>query len=560
MKLLYLLSVFSVLSIPLRALDREAFTFTHYDLNVRIEPEQQRLGVRGSITLRNDSGTPQRIAVFQISSSLHWLSIRVEHRPAEYVTETYTSDIDHTGALTEAIVTLPRAVEPKQTIEFEVGYEGVIPQDATRLTRIGVPASTAKHSDWDQISSSFTAVRGIGYVTWYPIAAESANLSEAETVSDTVGRWKRREENASMRLCMPNSALMNDVGSKARNQGASSSCVAHEFSRLQQTVPVFAMGSFVESQLADVVIQYLPEHKAGADDYALAIEQVVPWLRSWLGDHRAKDEKAQVIDLPDPGDSLFETGTLLLIPLATSDTAYLLAAVHQLTTLMFPSPRQWISGGLALYAQARYEQDQKGAAAGLAYLQGHEAALLDSEKQNPGSTDPSGHSLLNADDEFCVQSKAMAVWWMLHDMIGDAAFSASLQSYQADQDTAPEYMQKRIEAQAHRDFSWFFRDWVYQDHGLPDFRIDSVFVSTVPSGGALATVTVENRGGAAAEVPVTLHLSSGEVTDRLLVAGKSKATVRMFAARTPIEAVVNDGSVPETDLSNNLYKITSSNR
>ncbi len=36
------------------ALDREAFTFTNYDLDVRVEPEQQRLAVRGKLTLRND--------------------------------------------------------------------------------------------------------------------------------------------------------------------------------------------------------------------------------------------------------------------------------------------------------------------------------------------------------------------------------------------------------------------------------------------------------------------------------------------------------------------------
>ena len=32
------------------SLDREAFTFTKYDLDVRVEPGQQRLGVRGKIT------------------------------------------------------------------------------------------------------------------------------------------------------------------------------------------------------------------------------------------------------------------------------------------------------------------------------------------------------------------------------------------------------------------------------------------------------------------------------------------------------------------------------
>ena len=89
-------------------------------------------------------------------------------------------------------MTLPREVPPKGTIELDVGYEGVIPLDVTRLTRIGVPEDKAKHTDWDQISKSFTAVRGIGYVVWYPVATESANLSEGNSVAETVGRWNAR--------------------------------------------------------------------------------------------------------------------------------------------------------------------------------------------------------------------------------------------------------------------------------------------------------------------------------------------------------------------------------
>src|SRR5438270_7266510 len=84
------------------ALDREAFTFTNYDLNVQVDPEQQRLGVRGKITLRNDSQSPQKIAVLQISSSLDCRSIRSDDKPLQFVTHPYTSDIDHTGALSEA--------------------------------------------------------------------------------------------------------------------------------------------------------------------------------------------------------------------------------------------------------------------------------------------------------------------------------------------------------------------------------------------------------------------------------------------------------------------------
>src|SRR5580658_9476628 len=130
------------------SLDREAFTFTKYDLDVRFEPEQQRLGVRGKITLRNDSQTPQKIAILQISSSLDWRSIKAGGKQLQFVSQPYTSDIDHTGALSEAIVTLPEAIPPKGTVDLEVAYEGVVVLDATRLTRIDTPESMANSTDW----------------------------------------------------------------------------------------------------------------------------------------------------------------------------------------------------------------------------------------------------------------------------------------------------------------------------------------------------------------------------------------------------------------------------
>jgi len=186
MKFLCVLSVLCGLGIQAHAIDREAFSFSKYDLDVRIEPEQQRLAVRGKVTLRNDSPSPQKNMTLQISSTLDWRSIQFEGKPVQFVSQPYTSDIDHTGALSEAIATLPREVPPKGTVEVELGYEGIIPLDTTRLTRIGVPAGVARHSDWDRIDKSFTAVRGIGYVAWYPVATESANLSEGNSVFETV--------------------------------------------------------------------------------------------------------------------------------------------------------------------------------------------------------------------------------------------------------------------------------------------------------------------------------------------------------------------------------------
>src|ERR1700751_5230661 len=210
MKFCWVLSVLLISAASCFSLDREAFTFTKYDLDVRLEPEQQRLEVRGTIVLRNDSSTPQKNASLQISSSLTWRSIQAAGKPLQFVSQPYESDIDHTGELSEAIVSLPSEGVPGRIIELTVGYEGVIVLDATRLTRIGVPKEAALHSDWDQITKQSSAVRGVGNVAWYPIAAEAANLSEGNSLFETLARWKQREENADMRITLRYS---NDDGS-----------------------------------------------------------------------------------------------------------------------------------------------------------------------------------------------------------------------------------------------------------------------------------------------------------------------------------------------------------
>src|SRR5215813_58509 len=108
MRVLSLLCVFSLTPVSLLTLDREAFTVSSYDLNVTVDPSQQRLAVRGKLTIRNDSASPQKEAVLQISSSLSWRSIQLEGSPIPFTSHTYTSDLDHTGALSEAIVSLPQ--------------------------------------------------------------------------------------------------------------------------------------------------------------------------------------------------------------------------------------------------------------------------------------------------------------------------------------------------------------------------------------------------------------------------------------------------------------------
>ncbi|MGA9507836.1 MAG: hypothetical protein WBV55_04220, partial [Candidatus Sulfotelmatobacter sp.] len=278
------------------SIDREAFTFTHYDLNVRIEPAQQRLGARGKITLRNDSPAPQKLAVLQISSSLNWRSIKANGKAVQFVSQPYTSDIDHTGSLSEAIVTLPEAIPPKASIELEIAYEGVIVLDATRLTRIGAPEDQAHSSDWDQIGPKFTTVRGFGNVTWYPVATEAASLSEGTSLFEVEGRWRAREAASSMRLqvavpddpenAQQENTQQNDQQAPELLVNATACPVAHEvqhefvaectFRQLASIVPTFVIADYELVDRPAVAVHFLPGHDTSAASYADAAEKVIP--------------------------------------------------------------------------------------------------------------------------------------------------------------------------------------------------------------------------------------------------------------------------------------------
>jgi hypothetical protein len=556
------------------SIDREAFTFTHYDLNIRIEPAQQRLGARGKITLRNDSPTPQKLADLQISSSLSWRSINANGKAVQFVSQPYTSDIDHTGSLSEAIVTLPEPIPPKASIELEIAYEGVIVLDATRLTRIGAPQDEANSSDWDQISPNFTAVRGFGNVAWYPVATEAASLSEGKSLFEVEGRWRAREAASTMRLQV---AVPDDPENTQENTqeqapelllNATTCPTAHEvqhefladctFRQLASIVPTFVIADYELVDRPAVAVHFLRGHDTSATNYADSAEKIIPLITEWFG---APHSKAQTADLSNPNASPFESGSLLLTPLASSDPKLsALASALQLTHAAFASPRPWINEGLAHFAQALYLEQQKGRQTAIDYMSTHRAALTAVEKNDekataPGSEDKVNQSLINTYDEELYRSKAMCVWWMLRDMVGDQALKKAVASYHVEQDKDPSYMPRLIQAQTQRDLEWFFDDWVYRDRGLPNFKVSSAFTRKLLPAGYMLTITIENLGAAGAEVPLTVKFEGGEVMKRLVVRGKSNGVIRVEVPKPAEEIVVNDGSVPESDTTNNTFKV-----
>jgi hypothetical protein len=89
------------------ALDREAFTVTRYQLEVQIDRASHVMAVTGQLTLRNNSKVAQKNLALQVSSSLSWNGIALDRQPVEWIGNNYTSDIDHTGGLSEAVATLP---------------------------------------------------------------------------------------------------------------------------------------------------------------------------------------------------------------------------------------------------------------------------------------------------------------------------------------------------------------------------------------------------------------------------------------------------------------------
>jgi hypothetical protein len=551
------------------SLDREAFTFTNYDLTVRVEPEQQRLGVRGKITLRNDSLAPQKIATLQISSSLDWRSIRAAGKPLQFVAQPYTSDIDHTGALSEAIVTLSEPIPPKATIDLEIAYEGVIVLDATRLTRINTPETAANSADWDQISAKFTGVRGVGNVAWYPVATEAANLSDGTNLFDILSRWKARESSSTLHLQITVSS--DDEADKPELLLNATTCpTSHEIQQqfvadctyrsLASIVPSFLIANYEVVDRPAIAVHFLRGHDASATNYADAAEKVIPFITDWFGAPRSK---AQTADLADANAAPFESGALLLTSLTSTDPKLAgLVASHQLTHAAFFSPRPWINEGLAHFTQALYLEREKGRQSAIDYMGLHRSAFgaVNKEKQTgPKPEEEASQSLVNTSDEEVYRSKAMCVWWMLRDMIGDQALKKALASYHPDQDKEPSYMPRLIQAQTQKDLEWFFDDWVYRDRGLPDFKVASAFTRKLLPEGYMVTITVDNLGASGAEVPLTVKFAGGEITKHLIVGGKGNGVIRIEVSKPPEEIVVNDGSVPERDTTNKVFKIEGSN-
>jgi len=549
--------------------DREAFTITRWQLDLQIVPADGTLSASGKVTLRNDSLSE---AVLQVSSTLAWQSIELGGKAAEFTRRELKTDLDHTGAVSEAVIPLPHPVAPQGTIELDVNYSGTIPLDARRLTESSagrVPLEVAEASDWDRISKEYTIVRGAGYVAWYPIALEPDSLGYAQRFFDHLGAWRERHRASQLstdvcvRAEMPAGFTVVASG-KPRPAMASSSgrnkCVGFDFDLANDRVPVLAAAIFgvAERGVADrgtATAYYLGSRPAALDVLA-AFEQAEKDLANWFTPHA----KSAMVQLPGAHIAAFESGPFLTTPFDASDKLLLQTnAARQIAHASFASPRLWIDEGVAQFAQTLVRERAGGRKAALDFMNTRTGLLAQVEDSLLQTDDETvrGDALVTSHNDVLVRLKAMFVWSMLRDMLGDAALQRALAAYHSADDKEPSYVQRLLEHESKKDLEWFFDDWVYRDRGLPAFKIANVVVRPTLDHTFTVEVTIENTGGAGAEVPVTVTTADkAEKTERVLVPAGGKAIARITVSATPVSATVNDGSVPEADRSNNTYTIT----
>ncbi len=566
------------------AIDREAFTITRYQLEAQIDRTSHVLAVEGKLTLRNDSAQPQKVLTLQVSSSLAWNSITLDDQPVQWLSDTYTSDIDHTGALTEAVITLPKEIPPKATVILGVQYGGTVTPDSTRLTRMGAPDEVGTRNDWDSISDSFTAVRGLGYVTWYPVSMDAVSMSDGNAVFDAIAAWKYRHSHtefgarvivagaATETLCVAVNTAVSGCGETRELPDSPSGGKLKEFSNtftltgLGETVPTFAIANYQELPRPTVTLLHVPDHTSIARDYVVAAEANDPVLHDWLGEPA---QPARIIELTEPNANPWQNGAILFTPFREAQTGNVqIMLMPTQVAARLHSPHRWIQEGMERFMQTVLIDRRSGRKSALAFLDEYHEPLLKAEESTLPKAESSSkttaevgsadNTLLNTNDELYLRGKGSFVLWMLRDMVGDTAMQTALGGYHPGADKDPSYLQRLLQKTSKRDLEWFFDDWVYRDRGLPDFHVDSVYARPLLSEANRSfylTATIQNRGHAGAEVPVLVQTPSGEKSVRVVVKAGEKGTGRIETPIAPDKVVVNDGSVPEVNVGNNTYDV-----
>jgi hypothetical protein len=556
--------------------ERDAVTFTAYDLDLHLDPAKNSMAVRALLKVRNDGKVPLAHIPLEISSTLKWERIHLDGKDVPFTLATLNADTDHTGQLHEAAVTLAQPLAAGATIEVDATYSGTITPSGQRLTALGTPDELALHSDWDEIGLDFTGLRGFGNVVWYPVAAEPVILGDGARLFDEVGEVKLRTASTRFRLRLtdefphgqaPAIALVNGrtvaltvIDPPNPVEGVPGVATADTGdTTLGFTSPSLFVAMRTAYQATNATLWTVSADENNIESWTSAAAVVSPFLAGWLGAQPRSE--LTILDLPDPDDAPFESGALLATPIRAEGKDQLEGVLaHALTPAWIAgakaAPPAWLDEGAAYFMGTLWLEKQSSRTRALESLESARSALALAEPSSPGES--AGQPLALAWSPAYYRTKAAYVLWMLRDMVGDGALSAALRGYYAALDEAgtsresssaspDSKFEKLLESASKRDLSWFFEDWMNADKGLPDLGLDGVYPEPAQAGNTLVAVDIANSGYASAEVPVTVSTSGPTETRRVVIPGRGKATVRILVLGKPTQVQVNDGSVPEIE-------------
>ncbi len=402
---------------------RSAIAITAYDLDARLTPSTAQLTMRARLTLRNTSAEALPRIALQISSTLKWESITLTtptsttHLPlAQHQLET---DADHTGTVSEAIITLPQPLAPGASLTLDTLYSGAITMDSTRLERIGASPSQALDTDWDAIgrpdpdsSSSAapagptlaTALRGFGDVLWYPVSSPPMFLGDGAKLFQAVGHLRLTGSTTTIHLHLaveyhgdpptaayfcgrrqplvalpddPNQPIAAGTGIATSDFAAGpigfrvpSLFLVDRPETLAAPLPT-PESSSSGSQPSEPASPAGPPMLAVATDnddalkrLAATSETIAPLLQLWLGPH-----PLTALTILDHFGQPFQDGPLLVAPLdALAAETSVPALVHSLTHAWVQTGQPWFDEGLPAYMGLLWTEQQHGREAAIAQL------------------------------------------------------------------------------------------------------------------------------------------------------------------------------------------------
>ena len=570
--------------------ERGGLSIDSYDLDLHLTPAAAREETRATLIIRNTSGVAVSRIPLQVSSTFRWQGFSLVGvaglKPVAFTQSPIATDADHTGYAQEAIVSLPEPLAPGASVTLSVFYLGDVRQSAARLEVLGTPTDRADHTEWDEIAQtdddSATALRGFGNVIWYPVAAPTAVLGDANKLFEVIGRQRLQESTAKMRLHLTVEyagdppvgvvfdgelqSLVASVDDKDELVGNAHGLATTEFPArpIGFRIPSLFLTAQQPTVTDGQMLSVITPHTENIPPYAEAAAKVQPLLTDWFGATPIEP----LILLDHPGEP-FEDHALVVGQLAGDargdDVAP--ALVGGLSHAWFHSSHPWISEGLAQFMSLLWIERTAGRQAAMGEL-AHEANLIALTEPDFSLAVPTGgEALTEASSEVYFRSKAAAVWWQLRDILGEDVLRQGLAAYRksvalnSSYDSDPKAMQKTLEKVSHRELGWFFEDWVYRDRGLPDLAVVAVNPRLLPArpgknSGYLVAVEVRNDGDAVAEVPVTVHSGRLTSTERLRIPGHGTSSTRILFEDTPETLQVNDGSTPELRTSIHNREIT----